>query len=54
MSRVMNLKAMHAVSQVERGRAEYGRGRYTLWTGDLGAAIYLADCTDGRGELPLP
>jgi hypothetical protein len=46
--------AMHAAGQVEHGRAEYGRGRYTLWTGDLGTALYLADCTDGGGELPLP
>jgi hypothetical protein len=46
--------AMHAVGQVERARAEHGRGRYSLWTGDLGTAVYLADCVDGRGELPLP
>src|SRR5262245_4760745 len=46
--------AMHAVGQVERSRSDYGRGRYTLWTGDLGTALYLADCTDGAGELPLP
>jgi len=46
--------AMHAAGQVERSRSEYGRGRYTLWTGDLGTALYLADCTDGGGELPLP
>ena len=46
--------AMHAAGQVERSRAEHGRGRYTLWTGDLGAALYLADCIDGRGKLPLP
>jgi Lanthionine synthetase C-like protein len=46
--------AMHAVGQVERSRSDRGRGRYTLWTGDLGTALYLADCTDGRGELPLP
>jgi lanthionine synthetase-like protein len=46
--------AMHAVGQVEQGRTVYGRGRYTLWTGDLGTALYLADCIDGRGELPLP
>jgi hypothetical protein len=30
------------------------RGRYTLWTGDLGIALYLADCVDGGGKLPLP
>jgi lantibiotic modifying enzyme len=46
--------AMHAAGQVEHSRSEYGRGRYTLWSGDLGTALYLADCTDGRGELPLP
>ena len=31
-----------------------GRGRYTLWTGDLGTALYLADCVEGKGDLPLP
>ena len=46
--------AMHAAAQVERARAEHGRGRYSLWTGDLGTAVYLADCVDGRGALPLP
>lgn len=46
--------AMHAVGQVEHGRSEHGRGRYTLWTGDLGTALYLADCIDGRGAVPLP
>jgi hypothetical protein len=46
--------AMHAAAQVEHSRSEYGRGRYTLWTGDLGTALYLADCSDGKGELPLP
>ncbi len=46
--------AMHAAGQVEHSRSDYGHGRYTLWTGDLGTALYLADCTDGRGELPLP
>jgi hypothetical protein len=46
--------AMHAAGQVEHSRSHDGRGRYTLWTGDLGTALYLADCTDGRGEPPLP
>jgi hypothetical protein len=46
--------AMHAAAQVDRSRTEYGRGRYTLWTGDLGTALYLADCVDGGGQLPLP
>jgi len=46
--------AMHAARQVDRSRSEHGRGRYTLWTGDLGTALYLADCIDGQGGLPLP
>jgi lanthionine synthetase-like protein len=46
--------ALHALGQVERSRSGHGRGRYTLWTGDLGTALYLADCTDGGGEPPLP
>jgi hypothetical protein len=46
--------AMHAAAQVERARAELGRGRYTLWSGDPGTALYLADCLDGAGSLPLP
>jgi uncharacterized protein (DUF924 family) len=46
--------AMHALAQVEHTRMEYGRGRYTLWTGDAGAALYLADCLDGMPRLPLP
>jgi hypothetical protein len=46
--------AMHAARQVERSRLRHGRGRYTLWTGDLGTALYLADCVDGGGCPPLP
>jgi hypothetical protein len=44
--------AMHAIEQVERERAEVGRGRYTLWTGDIGVAVYLRACLDGRSEFP--
>ena len=46
--------SMHAAGQVERSRSHHGRGHYTLWTGDLGTALYLADCIDGGGKLPLP
>jgi hypothetical protein len=46
--------AMHAAAQVGHSRSNDGRGRYTLWTGDLGAALYVADCIDGRGKPPLP
>lgn len=40
--------AMHAIAQTERMRREYGRGRYTLWTGDLGVAVYLWHCLTAR------
>jgi hypothetical protein len=46
--------AMHAAAQVAHARAELGRGRYTLWTGDPGTALYLADCLAGGGSVPLP
>jgi hypothetical protein len=46
--------AMHTAEQVKRDRARYGHGRFTLWTGDVGAALYLADCLEGSGSVPLP
>jgi hypothetical protein len=46
--------AMHSARQVERSRVKDGRGHYTLWTGDLGTALYLADCIAGAGAPPLP
>jgi lantibiotic modifying enzyme len=36
--------AMHALGQVEQARAQYGRGRFSLWTGDPGVAVYVASC----------
>ena len=45
--------AVHALGQVRAARAERGRGRYSLWTGDLGVALLAADCLDGRGSYPL-
>jgi Lanthionine synthetase C-like protein len=44
--------AMHATLQQQRTRQEHGRGRYTLWTGDAGLAVYLWHCLDGRADLP--
>jgi hypothetical protein len=46
------LFAMHAIAQVERDRADYGRGRYSLWTGDVGAALYLRSCLDADTGFP--
>lgn len=44
--------AMHALEQVERARATYGRGRFTLFTGDVGAALYARSCLDTDPRLP--
>jgi len=44
--------AMHAVAQSERHAQEYGMRRCTLWTGDLGLAIYLCNCLDGGDHWP--
>lgn len=41
--------AVHALEQVERR----GHGRYSLWTGDVGVALFAADCVDTRSELPV-
>ena len=43
---------MHAAAQVAAARPRYGRGRYSLWTGDLGTAVYLQQCLAGTSEMP--
>jgi hypothetical protein len=45
--------AVHALDQVERGRELRGRGRYSMWTGDVGVALFAADCLDGRAAYPV-
>ena len=44
--------AMHSIEQVERASVEYGRGRHTLWTGDLGTALYLRSCLAASAAFP--
>jgi hypothetical protein len=44
--------AMHAIEQVARARSEHGRGRFTLWTGDVGAALYAAGCIAATAAVP--
>jgi hypothetical protein len=44
--------AMHSIAQVDRERAAVGHGRYSLWTGDPGTALYLALCLEGSAALP--
>jgi hypothetical protein len=40
--------ATHALGQVDRRP-----GRYSLWTGDVGVALYAADCLVGRSRYPI-
>jgi hypothetical protein len=46
--------AMHALAQIEQARITYEQGRYSLWTGDPGTALFLADCVEGTNRPPLP
>jgi Lanthionine synthetase C-like protein len=44
--------AMHALEQVDRARRKHGRGRFTLFTGDVGAALYARSCLDADARFP--
>ncbi len=45
--------AVHALEQAERLRAARGHGRYSLWTGDVGVALFAADCLDAQARYPI-
>jgi hypothetical protein len=45
--------AVHALGQVERWRTRRGTGRYSFWTGDVGAAVFAADCLDVSQAMPV-
>jgi hypothetical protein len=40
--------AMHALEQAQRLA-----GRYSLFTGGIGAALFASDCDDGRARVPI-
>ena len=44
--------AMASIEQCRAARAEHGRGRYSLWTGDIGLACYLHECLNGTARFP--
>jgi hypothetical protein len=44
--------AMTAIAHCRETRKEVGRGRYSLWTGDIGLAVYLWDCLRAEGRFP--
>jgi hypothetical protein len=44
--------AMHALAQSQADAAAHGQGRYSLWTGDPGLAIYLWACVQASADYP--
>ncbi len=44
--------AMNAIDQYRRAREFYRQGRHSLWTGDLGMAVYLWDCVNVEANFP--
>jgi hypothetical protein len=45
--------AMDAAADVTAWRERHGQGRFTLFTGDLGVALLLADCLSGTTGFPF-
>jgi hypothetical protein len=43
---------MTAIAQCREARAGVGRGRFSLWTGDVGLAVYLWDCITAEPHFP--
>ena len=41
--------AVHALGQIERR----GQGRYSLWTGDVGVALFAVDCLEAHAAYPV-
>ncbi len=44
--------AMHGIAQTEEDASRHGQMRYSLWTGDIGFAIYLWDCVRANAQFP--
>ena len=45
--------AVHALAQADRLDAANGRRRYSLFTGDLGTALFAAACLDADARFPI-
>jgi lantibiotic modifying enzyme len=45
--------AVHALLQAERRRAELRVGRYSLFTGDVGVALFAAACIEADARFPI-
>ena len=44
--------AMHAIEQVQRFADATGQTRHSLWTGDIGVALFAWACIDGDARFP--
>jgi Lanthionine synthetase C-like protein len=44
--------AMHSIVQAEDDARRHGQLRYSLWTGDLGLAVFLHDCLRAQAAFP--
>lgn len=44
--------AMHGIERYHRMKSQYGQGWHTLWTGDLGFAVYLWNCITMQSGFP--
>jgi lantibiotic modifying enzyme len=45
--------ALHALAQAERIATASGRRRYSLFTGDVGTALFAAACLNGDTRFPI-
>ena len=45
--------AMTAIVQYRGTQVAVGRGRYSLWTGDIGLTVYLWDCITAEPRFPI-
>ncbi len=43
---------MTEIAQCRDACVQYGKGRYSLWTGDVGLAIYVRDCLTTEPRYP--
>ena len=44
--------AMHAIEQVQRFAERTGQTRHSLWTGDIGVALFAWSCLEGDARYP--
>lgn len=45
--------AMQTIRQIQDAKKKYGQLRYSLWTGDVGAALFLDSCVREKFETPM-